>query len=75
MPKIDSPYWNEKLGVCEKHYLPQIPCLQCLAEHDIDIEVRLDETDYNVLDFNPDYLLRDLLPAKHSDWLLERVII
>lgn len=74
MPRIESPYWNEQSGVCEKHYLLQIPCLQCLTEHDPDIEVRLIEMDRVTLDFDPDLSVRDLLPAKDGDWLLERIV-
>ncbi|MDP2637067.1 MAG: hypothetical protein Q8P03_00420 [bacterium] len=74
MPNIYSSYWNEQLGVCEKHHLPQLPCQQCLAEHDVDITVRLTETEHTTLDFDPALSVRDLLPAKDGDWLLERVV-
>lgn len=74
MPIIDSPYWNERLGVCEKHYLPQIPCPQCLAEKDPDVEVRLNEMDRAVLDFEPELSVKDLLPAKNADWLKARLV-
>lgn len=71
---IDSPYWNAQ-GVCEKHFLAQVPCPQCLAEHDPDVEVRLTEMDQVALDFTPELSVQDLLPAKDSNWLIERVII
>ena len=74
MAKIDSPYWNEQSGVCEKHYLPQVPCPQCLAEHDSDVEVRLTETEHFALGLDPDLSVRDLLLAKDGDWLLKRVV-
>ena len=74
MAKISSQYWNEHTGACEKHHLPHVPCPQCLDEHDSDVEVRLTETDRVVLDFDPDLSVRDLLPTKSADWLLERVI-
>lgn len=67
MAKICSPYWNEQLGVCEKHYLPQVPCPQCLAEHGPDVEVRLTEMDQVTLDFDPDLSVGDLLPAEDND--------
>ncbi len=74
MPEINSPYWNEQLGVCEKHHLPQVPCPQCLAKHDPDVEVRLTEMDRDALGFDPDLSVRDLLPDKDGDWLFERII-
>lgn len=74
MAKIDSPYWDEQLRVCKKHYFPQLPCPQCLAEHDSDVEVRLTEMDRTALDFDPDLSVRDLLPAKDGDWMLDRVV-
>lgn len=72
MAKIDSPYWNE--GICEKHYLPQVPCPQCFATQDPDVEVRLTEMDRVTLDLDPDLSVRALLPAEDGDWLLERVV-
>lgn len=39
MAILDSPYWDLKLGICEKHYLPAVPCPQCIATLDKDIEV------------------------------------
>lgn len=74
MADINSPHWNERLGVCEKHYLPQVPCPQCLDEHDPDVEVRLTEMDQLVLDFDPGLSVRDLLPHTDGNWLLERVV-
>ena len=74
MPTIDSPFWDLGLGVCKKHYLPQIPCPECLAEHDSDIEVRLTDTDRLVLDFEPGMSIGTLLPASHADWLSQRVV-
>jgi hypothetical protein len=38
--RLQSIYWNEKYGVCEKHWLPQVPCLQCIATNDPDMELR-----------------------------------
>ena len=75
MPKIDSPFWNEQLGVCEKHLLPQVPCPQCFATRDKDIEVRLTEMDQNVLNSEPGFFVQDLLPVNDADWLKERIVI
>ena len=48
MPRIHSPVWDEKHGICTKHNLPCIPYPQCLAEKDEDILVMFSdiETDY-----------------------------
>jgi hypothetical protein len=73
MPKLDSPYWNQRDGVCEKHFIPMVPCPQCLAEQDPDVEVRVTETDLLEMDFNPKLKLSHLLPAKHAHWLINRV--
>ena len=70
MPRITSPYWNEKLGICEKHFVSQIPCQQCLAKHDEDIGVRLTMDDLEQLDaVGARELFREDL-----DWLVERII-
>ena len=74
MPTIDSPFWDPELGVCKKHHLLQVPCPQCLAEHDRDVEVRLTDKDRLVLDFEPGLSVRALLPAPHADWLSQRVV-
>ena len=35
---LDSPHWNRELGVCTKHMLPSVPCPQCIAKKDPDME-------------------------------------
>ena len=72
MPIIDSPFWDLELGVCTKHFVPQIPCPKCLAEQDPNVEVRLTKTDRLVIDFEPGMSIRALLPAPHADWLSQR---
>ncbi|MDO8581848.1 MAG: hypothetical protein Q7S16_03150 [bacterium] len=67
--KITSPYWDEQLGVCEKHYLPQVPCPACLAgDGDPDLEFVIEATDTDVVEFeramgNEKFTLKDLVPA------------
>ena len=72
--RVDSPYWDRKTGVCEKHLLPLVPCPSCMEEQDKDVEVRLDEMDRLALDFDVTLTVRDLLPAKYGDWLMERIV-
>ncbi len=70
MPKLNSPNWNENLGVCTKHMLPELPCRQCMAERDPDITIRLDEIEMN----DPELVVRDLFPpGENGDWQFERV--
>ncbi len=72
MPNLDSPQWNQEFGVCEKHGLPEVPCLQCIAEHDPDITVSRTETDRDTLSFNPDLKLQDLFSPDKA-WLVDRI--
>ncbi|MBM5789578.1 hypothetical protein FJZ23_00575 [Candidatus Parcubacteria bacterium] len=65
--KATSPYWNEQLGVCEKHDLPQVPCPACMAgEGDEDIKFMVDESTELTLDFEyvagRELTLLDLVP-------------
>jgi len=41
MANLISPNWNTRYGLCEKHWIPQIPCPECIAEKDKDIEIEL----------------------------------
>lgn len=66
MPTITSKRWNEKLGVCEKHSLPEIPCSQCIAGKDEDLEVRFNAVETLVL-----ALLKETSP-KLPDRILPR---
>jgi len=45
MPSYSSPHWDEKNGCCEKHLIPMLPCPQCIATADPDLDVRLTQTD------------------------------
>jgi len=65
MPKFDSPHWDVDAGICMKHQLPQLPCPECIAESDADVEVSFDDTDADILAFDPGLEPEDLLPA---DW-------
>ena len=67
MTKINSPYWNERVGVCKKHHLPQIRCPHCPAEHDPNAKVQLTEFNKAALDFNPDLSVQNLLPTEGSN--------
>ena len=61
--ELSSPYWDEIDGVCTKHWLPSVPCPQCLATRDVDIEVRFSDEDVDVVAADPNLCLADLLPT------------
>ena len=46
--KMTSPNWNEVIGVCEKHLLPSVPCPQCIATADSEVEFTVDIADQDV---------------------------
>ena len=72
--QIDSPRWDLEARVCKKHWLPMVPCPQCLATHDPDVEVRVGRDELLCLQ-DSGISLRDLLPAKDGEWLLKQVVI
>lgn len=72
MPEIRSPHWNEKDGVCEKHLLPQLPCLSCFADQDPAVEVHFTEMDLIVAEAE-EIPLSNLLPVG-QEWLLKNVV-
>ncbi len=72
MPNIYCSDWDEGVGVCTLHYIPMIPCPQCLAEKNPHIQVHITEVDWVYLDWDDDLSLKDFLPAGH-EWLLDRV--
>lgn len=45
---LDSPYWDRSIGVCIKHLLPSLPCPQCIATNDVDMERKITPTDIDV---------------------------
>lgn len=64
--KMNSPNWNEKDGVCTKHGLPEVPCPQCIADADADIEFVWEDTDQMALDFGDINGPEDLMPKGFS---------
>jgi len=83
MPEIDSPHWDWILGVCKKHGLPQVPCPECMATRDSDIEVTISSKEKEILENmqafaaineEPIPTVKDLLPADQADWLATRVV-
>ncbi len=72
MPNIYCSDWDESVNVCKVHYIPMLPCPQCLAEKNPYIQVHITEMDQLILDFEDDLSIKDLLPANHQ-WLVERV--
>jgi hypothetical protein len=61
--KIDSPYWDLALGVCEKHYLPCVPCPACMCgDGDPDVTFTMDWMDLDIA-HSEGIPLTDLVPA------------
>lgn len=74
--------WDMKNGSCLKHGIPEIPCPQCLAEKDEGVQVCFEEIDHIFLEGEammaemsnePPPTYKDLLPADHANWLVERI--
>lgn len=60
----DSPHWNREDGVCTKHYLPSVPCPQCLATGDEDMfDTPEPET---ALDLNADHVSPATKPKRRA---------
>lgn len=65
--RIDSPYWNLELGVCEKHNLPQVPCPACMAgDGDEDVEFTFSENEKDEAAIEG-VSLRDLVPGNFTN--------
>ena len=64
--KMTSDYWDESIGVCTKHWLPETPCPQCLATADTDVHFRLDDYDKMALEIGDASCIADLLPKGFS---------
>lgn len=44
--KVQSPKWDETIGICTKHMLPSVPCPACLADGgDEDLECVVTDID------------------------------
>ncbi|MDP2647779.1 MAG: hypothetical protein Q8P35_00840 [Candidatus Yanofskybacteria bacterium] len=48
MAKARSRNWDENQGMCIKHFIPQVPCPQCIAEQDPDVQVVITVIDLDV---------------------------
>jgi len=62
MPRYDSSRWDWQNGVCRRHFLPQVPCPACIAEHDEDLEVLFEEGEEDAILFEslfPDPLSKE----------------
>lgn len=70
--KFFSNQWDEQVGACLKHSIPVTPCPACIAEHDRDIVVLLDEMDRCYMDFER-VPVTDLFPEGQG-WLAERIM-
>lgn len=58
MPFLDSLYWDNTIGVCLKHMLPEIPCPACIASNDKDMESRYTQSELSLVEYGimPDEL-------------------
>lgn len=61
MPNYFSGHWIAE-GGCTKHAIPEIPCPQCLATADPDLQVTLTEIERQSLAMDPELSVRDLFP-------------
>lgn len=66
--------WHDDVQSCTIHGVPMLPCPQCLAERNADIQVSLDAGDRVTLDFDPECTVADLMPAAHP-WLIRRLVL
>ena len=52
--KMHSPHWDESVGSCTKHRIPEIPCPACVADNDPDIEVTFDDMEHDLVAYGVD---------------------
>ena len=68
---LHSKHWDEKLGVCTLHYLPETPCPACLAEQQENIWVEIGE---RTKEFYADYGIGfEGLFSEEGQWLVDRI--
>ena len=67
-----SRHWDEANGSCLLHGHPEVPCRQCLAEHQTDVRLVLTYSDRQMAAMS-DISILDLLPA-NGEWLLDRIV-
>jgi cytidine deaminase len=70
--QFTSSRWNEVIGVCSVHGLPQTPCAACLHEHHKDVRVIITYSEKEVANMEG-ISIRDLLPVD-GDWLMDRIL-
>ena len=61
MAHLDSPHWYD--SICNKHFLPSIPCPACLASKDKDLFAIFTPGDQMALEWDRDLKVSDLLPV------------
>ncbi len=79
MPDISCSDWDESIGACIKHSVPQILCPACLAEKNPNIQVYFTIMDREFIglerlfDSDSSASLRDLLPVgDQGDFLMQQ---
>jgi len=70
MPTLRSPNWNEQLGICMKHLIPQLPCPMCAHEKDPDVTAYFTEMEHDIA-ADERIPLSDLLPEDFA-WVAKR---
>lgn len=69
--KIDSPAWDEELGICLKHEIAMIPCPSCLAFKDPDVFVTVSQIDIDFTQAND--VGFEIFLGDDEGWLVERI--
>ncbi len=70
--------WNDDLGICEKHCIPQIPCTKCIEEHNPNMTVYLYPEDCDKIGDPGFRSIMSLFPKEtkgHQYWFLDHVHI
>ena len=73
MPDLMCSDWDEEVGACIKHGVPQTPCPACLAEKNPNVQVLITERDRMMADWDPEFTVEGMFSEDHQ-WLAGRII-